>query len=42
MRYKLTHNLGLKLLSVLAACLIWLVVMDSNDPEKQQVYRNVR
>lgn len=41
MRYKLTHNLGLKLLSVLAACLIWLVVMDSNDPEKQQVYRNV-
>lgn len=41
MRYKLTHNLGLKLLSVLAACLIWLVVMDSNDPEKQQVYRNI-
>lgn len=41
MRYKLTHNLGLKLFSVLAACLIWLVVMDSNDPETQQVYRNI-
>lgn len=41
MKYKLTHNLSLKLLSVLAACFIWLVVMDSNDPEKQQVYRNI-
>lgn len=41
MMHKLTHNLGLKLLSVLAACLIWLVVMDSNDPEKQQVYRSI-
>lgn len=41
MKYKLTRNIGLKLLSVLTACLIWLVVMDSNDPEKQQVYRNI-
>lgn len=41
MRHKLTHNMGLKLLSVLAACLIWLVVMDNNDPVNIQVYKNV-
>lgn len=41
MKFKLTNNLGLKLLSVLAACLIWLIVMDYNDPERTQIYRNV-
>lgn len=41
LKYKITHNFGLKLLSVVAACLIWLVVMDNNDPERTQVYRNV-
>lgn len=41
MKWKLTNNLGLKLLSVFAACLIWLIVMDSNDPERTQIYRNV-
>ncbi|MGN0354483.1 MAG: YbbR-like domain-containing protein [Muricoprocola sp.] len=41
MKYKLTRNLGLKLLSVLAACLIWLVVTNNNDPEGTQVYKNV-
>ncbi len=41
MKYKLTHNMGLKLLSVLAACLIWIVVMDNNDPVGTQVYKNV-
>lgn len=41
MKYKLTNNLGLKLISVLAACLIWLVVMDNNDPEDTQVFKNV-
>lgn len=41
MKYKLTHNMGLKLLSVLAACLIWLVVMDNNDPVNTQSYKNV-
>ena len=41
MKYKLTNNLGLKMISVLAACLIWLVVMDNNDPEDTQVFKNV-
>lgn len=41
MRHKITNNLGLKLLSVVSACLIWLLVMDSNDPERTQVYRNI-
>ncbi len=39
--YKLTHNLGLKLISVLIACLIWLIVADSNDPEDTQLYRGI-
>ncbi len=41
LRHKITHNFGLKLLSVVTACLIWLMVMDNNDPERTQVYRNV-
>ena len=41
MKYKATRNWGLKLLSVLAACLIWLVVTNNNDPEATQVYKNV-
>lgn len=41
LRYKLTHNLGLKLMSVLTACILWLVVMDNNDPVDTQVFKNV-
>lgn len=41
MKHKLTHNLGLKLISVLIACLIWLIVADSNDPEDTQLYRGI-
>lgn len=41
MKLKLTNNLGLKLLSVLIACVIWLIVMDNNDPERTQIYRSV-
>lgn len=41
MKRRLTHNMGLKLVSVLVACLIWLVVMDSNDQERTQAFRNV-
>ncbi len=41
LRHKITHNFGLKLLSVVAACLIWLMVMDNNDQERTQIYRNV-
>ncbi|MGI6018589.1 MAG: YbbR-like domain-containing protein [Marvinbryantia sp.] len=41
LRHKITYNFGLKLLSVVTACLIWLMVMDNNDPERTQVYRNV-
>lgn len=41
MKHKITSNLGLKLLSVVTACLIWLVVMNHNDPEHAQAYRNI-
>ncbi|MDO5539811.1 MAG: CdaR family protein [Eubacteriales bacterium] len=41
LKYKLTNNLGLKLISVLAACVIWLLVMDNNDPVDTQAYKNI-
>lgn len=41
MKHKWTNNLGLKILSLLVSCLIWLVVTNTNDPESTQVYKNV-
>ena len=41
MKHKWTNNLGLKVLSLLVSCLIWLVVTNTNDPESTQVYKNV-
>lgn len=41
MKHKWTRNLGLKVVSVFIACLIWLLVMDNNDPEDTQVFKNV-
>lgn len=32
MRKKLTNNWGLKLISIIAAVLIWLLIMNNNDP----------
>ena len=37
----ITNNFGLKLFSVLAACVIWLIVADNNDPIDTQGYRNI-
>ena len=41
MKHKWTNNLGLKLVSLLVSCLIWVVVTNTNDPESTQVYKNV-
>ena len=41
MKHKLTNNLGLKIVSLLVSCLIWLLVTNTNDPESTQVYKNV-
>ncbi len=41
MKHKWTNNLGLKVVSLLVSCLIWLVVTNTNDPESTQVYKNV-
>ena len=35
---KLTHNLGLKILAVLIAGLLWLIAININDPVSQQSY----
>ena len=39
---KLTNNLGLKILSVLFAILLWLVVVNVDDPVKTETYRGIR
>ena len=41
MKHKWTNNLGLKIVSLLVSCLIWVVVTNTNDPESIQVYKNV-
>ncbi|MDO4632267.1 MAG: hypothetical protein Q4B01_00245 [Eubacteriales bacterium] len=38
---KWTNNLQLKLLSMVAACFIWVFVMQSNNPERTKAVRNV-
>ena len=32
MKHKWTNNLGLKIVSLLVSCLIWVVVTNTNDP----------
>ncbi len=38
---RLTHNLGLKLLSVALASLLWLVVINSQDPVETRTFENI-
>lgn len=38
MRKALTSNLSLKILSVLIACVIWMLVVDADDPERTVYY----
>ena len=33
MKEKITHNLGLKILSVVIAFLVWLIVVNVSNPE---------
>ncbi len=42
MRRKLTKNLGLKILSLLVAFLIWLLVANVNNPVKSKLFRDVK
>ena len=41
MKEKVTHNLGLKLLSVALAALLWLVVINSQDPVETVTFEDV-
>lgn len=41
MKHRWMNNPGLKVISVLVACVIWIVVSNSDDPERTQGYRNV-
>jgi YbbR domain-containing protein len=41
MKKKLTNNIGLKILSVFLAALLWLVIMNVDDPVKSRTFSNV-
>lgn len=41
MKEKFTHNLGLKLLSVGLAALLWLVVINSQDPVETRTFEDI-
>lgn len=41
MKKKLMDNLGLKILAVLCSVLLWLIVMNIDDPVKSYVFRNI-
>ncbi len=41
MKEKVTHNLGLKLLSVGLAALLWLVVINSQDPVETRTFEDI-
>ena len=38
MKKKLTHNLGLKIASILIAICLWIIAVNINDPVSQRVY----
>ena len=40
-RASLTHNVGMKIVAVIVAALIWLTVINITDPEKTIVIYNV-
>ena len=41
MKEKVTHNLGYKLLSVVLAALLWLVVINSQDPVETRAFEDI-
>lgn len=42
MKHKFTRNIGLKLLSLLVAFLIWLLVANVDDPTRTVLFRNIK
>ena len=41
MKKSLTNNIGLKLLAFVIAFLLWLFVVNTDDPIIDQVYKNI-
>ena len=41
MKEKLTNNIGLKLLSLMLATLLWLVVINSQDPVETRIFEDI-
>ena len=42
MRKKLTHNLGLKIISALFAIILWLIVVNIIDPVEKKTFNNIQ
>ena len=42
MRKMLTNNLGLKLLSIISAVMLWLIIVSINDPVMSQDFTGIR
>lgn len=42
MKHKLTRNLGLKILSLVVAFLIWLVVVNIDNPTNSKLYKDIK
>lgn len=42
MRKRLTHNLGLKLISILLSVILWLVVVNISDPVETKTFSNIQ
>ena len=38
----LTNNLGLKLLSIISAVMLWLIIVSINDPVMSQDFTGIR
>lgn len=41
MKKKLTNNIGLKILALLASVILWLIVVNINDPEVTKTYEGI-
>ncbi len=41
MKKKLTHNLGLKILAIVTSFILWLIIINVDDPVKMEEFNNV-
>jgi YbbR domain-containing protein len=42
MKEKLTKNIGLKILSIILAAILWLVITNVDDPEEAKTFTDIK